>query len=284
MRTLTISSLRGGSLDLLNNDYFILINFEGETSTATSLGVATIPNFDGDVVNSRQAMPRTALLELYIKENVEVETAKRQILQVIKPKQECTFHAAQDGRDITLTGIVESVNMPRYQNGIIMQCTFHCSQPFWEDFENVVNTLSDIKNLHYFSADENDMLYFTEEGMAFGEFDFSRQRTFYNGGDVAVGMTIRITAIAPVTNPKIYAVDGSFIGVNATMKARDIIEITTGKGYKTATKNGVNILNDVIDGSTWLQMETGYNTFNIVTDDENTDNCYFELIYKQRYV
>lgn len=278
MRKLSISSKRGGSLDLLNSNFFVLVNFENETEATSTLGVATIPNLDGDLITSTQAMPRTVSIELYIKEHVDVESAKRQILQVIKPKQECVFRMVRDERDISLTGMVESIMMPRYQQAVTMICTFHCSQPFWEDAEEVLNTLSDVKNLHIFP------LSLPEEKVPFGVFDLSRSKTFHNEGDVAVGMTIRITAINSVTNPKIYASNGEYIGVNATMVAQDVIEITTHKGNKTAKKNGENILNDIMQGSTWLQMETGYNTFNIVSDDGETDNCYFELIYKQRYV
>lgn len=282
-RKLTISSVRGGSLDLLHDEHFWLTNFSAETQSSTAISSATLAGFDGDIITNIQAQPRTAELELYIKSGVDVEAAKRHILQVIKPKQLCTFRLQRDERDMVLQGYVEAIDMPRYQNGIVLLVTFHCSQPYWEDAEEIIRTLTNVDNLHYFTAEE-DMLFLPEAGIPFGVFNFARQKTYTNSGDTAVGMEIRITAVADVTNPIIYASDGTYIGVNTTMKAHDVISITTHKGNKTATKNGENILDTIMDGSTWLQMLTGDNTFNANSDDEETDNLYYELIFKQRYV
>lgn len=283
MRSMSISSIRGGSIDLLHDAYIDIVNFDAETKTDVNISVASIAGMDGDSVNTIQAMPRTAQLELRVKDGVKVEHAKRHILQIIKPKQLCTFHIVQDGRDIKLSGYVENIDMPRYQNGISMFVTFHCSQPFWEDAVEVFKTLSNVDNLHYFTTDA-DMLYFPESGIPFGVYNFERYKEFTNDGDVEVGMTIYITAVDTVTNPIIYAADGSYIGINTTMEERDVVVITTHKGNKTIKKNGENILDTIMAGSTWLQLQTGVNAFNFDSDDDATDNCYFEIAFKQRYV
>lgn len=283
-RKLTISSVRGGSIDLLNNPYFNLLNFDAETKTDIEIASYSVAGYDGDIVNNVQALPRYAILELGIKSGTNVELAKRQILQVIKPKQICTFNLEQEGRKVKLSGYVESINMPRYQQGIVMSVSFHCTQPFWEDAVEVFKTLSNVDDLHFFTEYPNDMLYFPEDGLPFGAYNFERYREFLNDGDTEVGMTIYITAVGKVTNPILYASDGSYIGVNTTMDAEDVIIITTHKGNKTITQNGVNILDNIMTGSTWLQLPTGLNGFNFNSDDEETDNCYFEIAYKQRYV
>lgn len=281
---LTVAGERGGLLNLLENEYFYLVDFDGETENDNNISSTVILGYDGDEINNAQAQPRTATLELSIKPNVNVEIAKRHILQVIKPNQTCTFYLEQDNRKIELKGMVESISMPRYQKGISLFATFHCSQPFWEDAVQNFKTLSNIDNLHYFTDNEGDMLYFPEEGIPFGVHNFERMKTFVNEGDVTIGMDIIITATGDVTNPIIYASDGTYIGVNTTMVLGDVVTITTHKGNKTITKNGENILDTIMEGSTWLQLYTGANTFNINSDDEALGNCYFELAYKQRYV
>ena len=283
-KSLTITSAHGGALNLLNDAYFTLVDFQAETEMAASISATTLAGYDGDLVSNIQAQARTVIIELYIKEGVKVEEAKRHILQVIKAKQVCTFRAVSGERDMTLSGYVEAIQMPRYQNEISMFVTFHCSQPFWEDAVDIIQTLTGVDPLHYFTDDPADMLYFPEDGIPFGAFNLARQQTYYNHGDVEVGMEIRITALGRVTNPIIYASDGSYIGVNTTMDAHDVVSITTQKGRKTITKNGVNILSSIMSGSTWLQLHTGQNTFNANSEDAALDNMYFELIYKQRYV
>lgn len=284
MRSLKISSVRGGYLDLLNDPYFHLVEFSAETENSNNISASSYANFDGDVVNNVQALPRTAELELQIKSGVSVEMAKRHILQVIKPKQVCTFHLEQDGRNTVLSGYVESIAMPRYNNAVSLVCTFHCSQPFWEDAVDVFVELSNVDDAHHFTEYAGEMLYFPAEGIPLGVYNFSREKTYTNGGDVAVGVDIRITATDTVTNPKLWASDGSYIGVNVSMVARDVIIISTHKGKKGITLNGANILDKIMSGSTWLQLETGLNAFNVTSDDESIDNCYFELAYRQRYV
>ena len=130
------------------------------------------------------------------------------------------------------------------------------------------------------------MLYFDyySNGNALSEYNVTRTKDFYNSGDVAVGMRIEIMALDTVTNPVIYSAYDKYIGVNGvTLAAGESIVITTGKGEKDIQKDGVSIIDKIREGSTWLQLETGENTFNIDSDDTSNNNMYFNIIYKQRY-
>lgn len=172
-----------------------------------------------------------------------------------------------------------------------MQVTLHCEQPFWEDAQTVVQRIDEAIDLHYFTDYANDMLYFPEEGIALGEFDTIRTKSFFNDGAVAVGLSITINAVDKVTNPIISDAFGNFFGVGygtdtrkVVMESGDIIKITTGKGNKTVTLNGVNILDRVKPNSTWLQLQTGENQFAINSDDDSLTNMYFNIEYRQRYI
>lgn len=284
MRKLTISSNRGGLIDLLNNEYFLLSDFDGQTTNDNDISITTTAGYDGGIVNSAQAQPRAMSLELLVKSGVNVELAKRHITQVIKPYELITFTLEQENRTTIIQGTVEKISMPRYKQGVAFTVDFLCAQPFWEDIEALQTVISDVIGLHYFTEDTDEVLCFPEEGIAFGVYNFDRQKTVINEGDVSIGMEIEIIAVEDVTNPIIYAEDGTFIGVNTSMKANDKIVISTHKRRKTIYKNGVNILDTIMSGSTWLQLHTGLNVFNFNSDDVNTDNCYFQIIYKQRYV
>lgn len=274
---------RGDILPLTGNSNFKLTNVDGLTAAKVELSSSTVASMDGDVVNNERTTPRGIVLDLTI-EGADVEAKKRYILRYIKPKQKARLHWTQNDREIEISGIIEAIEMPRFTNTVVMQVSMYCSQPYWEDIAFVVQEISEVLNLHYFTNYENDMLYFTEQGFAFGEYDTNRTKVFENSGDVSVGMEIRIIALGNVGNPIIYNSDGQFFGVNTTMQAGDEIVISTVKGKKSVMKNRENILANVMPRSIWLQLKVGENEFTIDSDDGTEGNMYFTVSYKQRYV
>lgn len=304
MLQLEYVSARGDVLPLANNPLFHLRHIDGMTTASTSISSAVVGGIDGDTVNNIQATPRTIIIDLQPRSGVNVEEAKREILKIIKLKQRGGLIWTQNGRTVTITGVVETVDMPRWTNAALMQITLHCEQPYWEDIDDIIQQISEAINLHYFTDSDDDMLYFTDEGAPLGEYDTIRTKSFHNDGDVAVGLEISITAHDTVTNPIIYDQYGNFFGLGydyesesggagigtawgsnpLIMNVGDNVVITTHKGRKTVTLNGVNIFDKIKPNSTWLQLEAGDNTFSINSDDESISNMSFSLIYKQRYV
>lgn len=284
-------SQRGDILSLSANTDFVLTHIDGQTSASSSVSSNIIGGVDGDTVSNMQAEPKPLIFDLRIRNGVDVEEAKRRILRVIKLKQNGTIVWEQNGRTVEITGKVERIEMPRWANGVVMQVEMHCEQPFWEDVEAVISEISEAINLHYFTDDPTDMLYFTEEGIVIGELDTTRAKDFFNEGDVSVGLEIDIIALATVTNPIIYDADGNFFGVGygtadkkVVMQSGDKIVITTHRGKKSVTLNGVSIFSKIKPNSTWLQLATGDNRFAINSDDDALNNMTFSLIYKRRYI
>jgi len=284
---------QGEILNLLHNEYFFLIDQEGQTQANADISALTIGDIDGDIITNVRAEPRTITLTLRINPAVNVETAKRAILKVVKLKQSGTLIWTQNDRELKISGIVESVDMPRWNNAVAMQISLHCTMPFWEDAEDTILQINEAIGLQYFTALEDrssDMLYFPDDGIPFGDFDTRRQRTFYNSGDVAVGMEFEILAIDTVTNPIIYDAAGNFFGVGygtktVVMNEGDVIKINTNRGKLSVTKNRTtNLLNYVKPRSTWLQLQTGENVFRVDSADVQTENMMFYVSYKQRYI
>lgn len=284
-------SARGDRLPLATNDWFILSHVDGMTAAETSIASSTIGAADGDVINNVQANARPIVIDLRIKSGVNVEDAKRAVLQVVKIKQRGTLEWTQNERTVSISGIVESIEMPRWTNEVIMQISMYCNQPFWEDIDFVVQQISEAIDMHYFIDSASGMLYFPSQGIPLGEYDTIRTKQFHNDGDVAVGMEISIVAFATVTNPIIYDDKGNFFGVGygdgakrVQLQAGDVVTITTHKGNKNIMLNGSSILSKLRPQSTWLQLEAGDNRFTINSDDDSITNMTFSLIYKRRYV
>ena len=306
LKQLDFISARGDVLPLANNEYFILSNIDGQTIAETDISTVTISGIDGDTVNNVQATPRGIVLDLYVRSGVDVEEAKRHILKVVKLKQRGKLLWTQNGRTVVISGIVEAIDMPRWTNQTVMQITLYCNQPFWEDVDDIVQQINEAINLHYFTSDPADMLYFPESGIPLGEYDTIRVKSFHNAGDVAVGVEITIVAHDTVTNPIIYDQDGNYFGIgyeetytnedddgNLTssvvrnpfvMRTGDVVVITTHKGNKTVLYNGTPIFDKIKPRSAWLQLAAGDNQFSIDSDDDNVANMAFSIKYKQRYI
>lgn len=278
----------GGTLDLTDNPYFFLINADGLTMATEDISSVVIGGVDGDIVNNAQAQFRSIILDLRIKPWVNVEEAKRAILEIIKLKQKGSLIWTQGGRTWKINGIVQTVNMPRFTNQVTMQITLHCEAPFWEDIAEIVTEINEIKPLHYFTDDPHNMLYFPEQGIPFSVYDPSRTQTFYNAGDVAVGVIIEVLAYKTVTNPILYKGTEYFgvgySGKSLVMSAGDILRIDTKVGEKSVTLNGTLIFDYIKPRSTWLQLDAGENEITINSDDTDIDNMVFNIFYKQLYI
>ena len=281
--TLYYVGANGSQIDLFRNPYFDLTNVDGMTGVANDIAASTTPSMDGDKINNIQTQPRGIVLDLRIKDCVSVEEAKRYILRSVKPKQKGKLVLNQAGRELSISGVVEAISMPRFEQEIIMQVTLYCSNPYWQDVENVLLEISRILNMHYFPIDVGGLA-FPVEGVVMGEYDTNMTRTYTNDGDAECGMIITIVALSDVLNPAIYKPDGSYIGVNDSMVLGDEIIINTNRGEKSITKNGVNILSKIKPGSTFLQLDTGDNELTINSDGETEGNVYFMLSFKRRFV
>lgn len=285
MSEFIIQNSLGNELDISNNDYFYLTDFSNQTFFESSLYSTTNAGYDGSIINSLTVNPRTIAFDLRIKSGVEVEDAKRYILQYLKPKKEHTIIWTRNDKVLTIQGVFQGLSMPRWTNKVILQATFYCEVPFWADKENTLWEIDDIVNLHYFTTSTDDMLYFDDSGLVMGVYDLARTRTYENYGDVETGLEITIHALGKVVNPIIYLNSpDNYIGIIDTLEEGDIVVISTERGYKDIMKNDVSILSKIAQGSTFIQLELGTNTFSISSADGETDNVYFSISYKQKYI
>lgn len=281
--TLHYIGANGNTINLFSNPYFTLEHVDGMTGVASDIAAATVPSMDGDRVNNIRTQPRSIILDLRIKQAANVEDAKRYILRTVKPKQTGRLVFSQNGRDIEISGAVESISMPRFEKSVMMQVTLHCSEPYWHDVEDVLLEISRVLDMHYFPLDVGGLA-FPVDGVVMGEYDLNMTRTYTNDGDAECGVVITIIALSKVVNPAIYKADGTYIGVSDTMETGDEIVINTNRGEKGITKNGANILSKIMPGSTFIQLDTGDNELTVDSDGDTEGNVYFTLSFKRRFV
>lgn len=269
----------GDIMPLLNNSYFVLTNIDGFTTVTNNLSSITIPYVDGDTITNVQTQPRTVIIDLQLKQG-KVAKAKDYILRHVKSKLNCKIQI--DGNK-EIEGVVESINLPRFEQGCIMQITIHCSYPYWTDIDYVVNKISDAIDLHYFPMEEGGLT-FPSVGIPFGEIKQQAVQTIINAGDASAGVIIHIVALGTVKNPSLHNVDtGDYIGITDTLTDNDEIIINTMIGNKSITKNGANAIEKITAGSKFLQLAVGKNQLRIDAE-QGSDKVYFAVDYKQIYI
>lgn len=273
----------GNIINLFDNPYYGITNIDGFTVADVEVASSTTASIDGDVINNLRVTPRTVVLDLKVKNNVNVETAKRWLLQTVKPKLPGRIRMTQDGRETELGGIVENIEMPRFTNGVICQVSLHCSVPYWQDVNYVLVEISRLIDLHYFPKDQGGLA-FPSGGIPLGSYNLNNTQTYYNDGDAETGMLITIIALGDVVNPIIYDVTGAYIGVIDTMAEGDVIEINTNRGEKYVRKNGENIFSKIRSGSSFLQLAIGDNQLTVNADSGTQNNMYFMITFKRRFV
>lgn len=286
---LILTNKNGQTLDLLNNDrYFILSACEGLHGLDTDIATAESPYLDGTIIENVKALPRgismTFKLVPNIKEAIDFFT------NVVKTKQYVTLTETENNRTITIKGIATIPPFTRMSSMCEIVLDIYCGQPYWEDLQSIVADIALVLPKLFFPYDTGQ--YFTPTGRVFSVVDTSLEKTFTNDGDVAVGMNIKIIALAEVSNPTIYCStgeqNGNYMRLNLTLRENDEVEISTTKGNKYIKINGSEIYGGqpvlsylTFRGNDWLQLETGSNSFNVIA--EPSDEIYFTISYKRKF-
>lgn len=288
---LTLINKNNQILDLLNNrDKFILSGAEGLHGIETEIAENETAYTDGTTIESVKALPRG--IELTFTLRGDIKASIDYFTSIVKSKQFVTLREVEGERDITIKGVATIPPYSRMLRTCKIVLTVYCGQPYWEDINYFVETISEYINLLCFPTEGQ---YFTITGRPFGAIDTDLKKSFVNKSDTTVGMLINLVALGEVVNPRISCDTGEqsgwYMQLNLTLKANDELNINTAKGQKYITINGADTYNGepIINylewyGEEWLQLETGENTFSATTEGGATNsNLYFNLIYKGRY-
>jgi hypothetical protein len=298
MKDLVFKNKNNQLLNLLHNtDKFILKRAEELHGVDLSYAENESPYIDGSRIDNVRAMPRGILLTFALVGNVN--ESREYFKSFVKSKQQGSLiETKDDGTEIIINGIAKISPYTHMEQSTTIQLELYCGQPYWEDVEFLIETISEVVDLLYFPVGgipfgKIDVSSSEVVGRPFGEISVIKEDTIHNNGDTAVGMTIEIVALSTIKNPKIACSTGEqngwYMKVNITMQPNDIIEINTTKGSKSITYNGNNTVNGVpvlslleFQGKDWLQLETGDNTFNVLSDDDVFD-AYFNIFAKRRF-
>ena len=246
------------SLLMTNSPMYTVTSVSGLDPATATVNLSENALFDGATFNSAKVTSRNIVINFAI--NAPAERGRIALYDIIKPKRAISVYVSNGTRSVYINGYVESLSVDMFAAKEVGQISILCPYPFFTDTHSP------------FTATGDETL------------------TAINGGDVETGMIITLTASGgEVVNPMIVntAQTGRYIRVMTTMLQGDIITINTNTGQRsvTRTRNGVttNIINLLNLQSTWLQVQTGSNTFRAVLTSgaENlTTSIQYNVLYQ----
>lgn len=265
MFTLKIENAKGQIFELThNNQNYNIIGIEGLTPPATAVNTSTGGLIDGTFYNSSRVEQRNIVITLVL--NGDIETNRQQLYKIFNIKKLCTIYFQNENRNVQIIGYVETLESDLFTMREQVQISIICPRPYFEDLETIYTELSEIMRMFEFpfSIEYNDPIPFSE----ILEYPLC---TINNGGDVECGCTIGIAITANVTGLTIYdTTQQTFIGFNYSFQAGDEITINTISGQMgaTLTRQGqnINLLNYLIQNSTWFRLDLGDNDFTFTAE------------------
>ena len=279
MYTLTIENHKGEQLQLTQNPNYSITSVEGLPPPTANINTAVNANFDGSTYRSSRLNERNIVIMLAIEGDAEANRIN--LYQYIKAKKQCTLYYQNGSRNVSTVGYVESLEIAIFGEKETAQISIICPRPYFAD---VVQTILDMSAT---SAMFEFPFAIEEEGIEFSTLAVATESIVQNLGDVETGAVIVFHATGTASNPVIYNLDtAEFFKVNINMSVGDLLVISTIKGEKTVTAilSGIewNYINSMVQGSSWIQFESGANTM-LYNADSHPENLECMISFSNLY-
>lgn len=265
MFTLKIQNANGELLEITHNHgNYIIENVQGLTLPNTVVNMSTSA-CDGGYFNHARVQARNLVINISI--HGSVERNRQHLYRFFNLKRVCTIYFKNQYRNVKIFGYVEMFDGDLFSSQQQMQISIICPQPYWEDIETIYTELLAVTKNFEFPFNIIEPIEISTK------VDTPICRVI-NNGDVECGCMITVEFLWYVSNLKIINITNQeFFGFSYQFGYGDKLIINTRKGEKSAIviRNGeeINLLNNIVAGSTWLQINTGESEFTYTVNGEN---------------
>ena len=268
MFQLTLENAKGNRLELTGKEKQYQV-YEVDGLYPPTASISMTDNIgDGSIVTNSRVPKRNIVIYLQI--NGDVENNRLNIYKYAQTGKYIKLYISTESKNVWIEGRVESIETTMFNMTTICQISVLCPEPYFKDLEETINSISTIKGNFYFP-------FYTVEPIPFSVYETIQVLNLLNLGNVKSGMTIEISARGKIINPVIYNRETQeFIGFGCTqrpyeMQPSDRIIITTYANNKKVklirNAEETNIFNCLKPNSTFLQLESGDNTFTYSADE-----------------
>lgn len=283
MYTLTITNKDNRTLTFngLNADYNIT-NIQGLSPAKATINTVQAALIDGGIFNSAKLEMRTINMAFTIEEPVEAN--RLEVYQVLRVKEPVTVKYKSPKLDVFIEAYVESISIGHFDKKQKATVSLLCPSPYFKSAEEIITELSTTRPVFHFPF--FNLVNHTD--IVFGLLSDEAKAVVANGGGITTGVIFEILAESPCSGIKIYDyITQDFIGVDFEMIAGDLITINTMQGQKsiTLTRNAVktNLFNNLMQGSTWLQLAAGGSVYVYTLESGTADSIEVSIKHNDLY-
>lgn len=251
-------------INLTENGNYALLSVGGLTPPAATINTAIIATKDGAVFNSSRLDTRNIVLTIAPLNSIEKNRIN--LYQYFKSKQYIKLYLENNTRSVWIDGYIETIDGDLYTDKQQIQISIICPDPYFKDTATGVYLFSNVVSLFSFPFSIAET-----PGIPISQLGEYVEIAITNNSDDETGVIISMQANGQVVNPTIYNMTtNENFSLNITMQTGDLITIDTRRGHKavTLTRNAVvrNILNNMVQGSEWLNLIVGDNIFSYMCE------------------
>lgn len=258
MYSLKVKNNKGDELQLTGNPNYSIIKIEGLNPPPATLNKTANSTKDGSRINSARVESRNVVI--YIRPHGDIEKNRIQLYKYFPNSKEVTLYFKNHSRDVSISGVVETLELNHCDNPQIAQVSIVCPEPYFKDTKELSVQFGELVPLFEFPFS------IPAEGMEFSRYAVNYRKNIINTGDTDTGAVIKLYALGDVSNPTIYDItNGTQMKLNITMKKGDTVLIDTNFDKKSITLiregKSTNLLGYMRPDSDWFTLTAGNNIY-----------------------
>lgn len=278
-----IENSGGESITLTQNEEkWQVVSITGLNPPDAQINITDIAGLDGGKFNSSKLNTRN--LVIMLKLNGIVEENRQELYRFFRTKDNCVFYFKNKNRDVSIKGVIETVECDLFSNAELMQISIICPYPYFRAMAEVISIVSNEIAAFKFPFSIN-----VNEPIPISTYVESRITDVVNRSEAETGVLITIDVLEAISTIQIQnTVTGEYISLAYAFQAGDRILIDTNKGQKSIrlirAGETSNIFSAMRSGSTFFQLAIGSNYFGYLADDGDSDeNVYITFTYYHLY-
>lgn len=275
MFSLTVKNKYGKEMTLTQNPSYCVYDIDGLSPPDATINTTKTVVTDGSLFNSAYLNNRQIIITTTIESPAEDGRAK--LYDFFQSKMPVTLFFENEIYNAKIDGFVQNISIGFFQKKQTAQITVVCLDPYFHDIKTEHVILKNVDDMFEFPFDIAD------DGVEFSEIS-AETKAVINKSQVEVGAIFNIFANQNTENPMIALQESNeFIGLSINMEMGQHLSICTIPKKKKAVLIGANgeesnVIGSLMEGSAWLKLRPGMNTFTL-----SSDAFYVEVEFNELY-